>query len=204
MIPTATHSRQILPGVWHWSVFSPHHKVELASSAIRTRSGWWIFDPIPLHSSGEIFLLGEPIAGIVLTNANHERNAQSLAARWKTTIWANPDAHLNFKVIPTSETSSLLQEDWAVVSVPGGALGETVFHLAEKALLVIGDAVVNLPERGLELLPEKYCEDQIRLRQSLLLLPECEHALFAHGTPIIGNAYKKLQALWQTPSNLDS
>jgi hypothetical protein len=59
-------------------------------------------------------------------------------------------------------------------------------------VLVIGDALVNLD--GLEVLPEKYCEDRALLLDSLRGLRSLEFdiACFAHGLPIVGNAKQRI------------
>ena len=60
---------------------------------------------------------------------------------------------------------------------------------------VFGDAVVHLPERGLELLPDKYCTDPAALRISLAGVPAFERAVFAHGQPLLTGASAKVAAL---------
>jgi hypothetical protein len=56
---------------------------------------------------------------------------------------------------------------------------------------------VNLVERGLELLPDRYCTDPRRLRESLSRLTQVpfQRAVFAHGEPILKDASQHLRAL---------
>ena len=63
--------------------------------------------------------------------------------------------------------------------------------------MVFGDAVVNLAGRGLEILPDRYCTDPARLRQSLreMLQRPFERALFAHGIPLERSASAQIAAL---------
>jgi len=59
---------------------------------------------------------------------------------------------------------------------------------------VLGDAVVNLKGRGLELLPDKYCTDPKRLRESLRVVVAggWERMLMAHGEPLGSEAARRL------------
>lgn len=186
---------EILPGILCWAAFSPAHRVELSSTAVRTSGGWWIFDPIPLaETAGELFTSAS-VAGIILTNENHERDAPAWSTRLQTALWAAPDADLALPNLRRWPTNSSRWEDWHLIPLPGGPRGETAFVLPERSLAVFGDAVVNLSDRSLEILPEKYCEDPQRLRESLRHLPVFAQALFAHGDPLIGQASDQIAAL---------
>jgi len=65
-------------------------------------------------------------------------------------------------------------------------------------LMVFGDAVVNLPGRGLELLPDKYCQNPAQLRVSLKSLPRFGRAIMSHGEPLMDRASEHIQALLQS------
>jgi hypothetical protein len=69
--------------------------------------------------------------------------------------------------------------------------------------MMLGDAVINIStERGLELLPDKYCTDAAQNRASLkqLLAYDFHTLTFAHGVPVATHAKEKLRALLQTTS----
>ena len=71
--------------------------------------------------------------------------------------------------------------------------------------MLFGDALVHLPSRGLELLPDKYCTNPVALRlalQSLVQRVPFENAVFAHGSPLLGNARAAIAAL--LPASGDS
>jgi glyoxylase-like metal-dependent hydrolase (beta-lactamase superfamily II) len=63
-------------------------------------------------------------------------------------------------------------------------------------IVLIGDAVMNAPGRGLHLLPNQYIEDRKLARTSLRKLLELnfETVTFAHGHPLTKNAKKRLAA----------
>jgi len=214
-LPVATTVAEILPGVFRWAAFSPHHKVELAAHAVAVDGALVVFDPIPLVDAAMSRLLcgpeartfesvapnvqpsppaSETLAGgpecppprpcrIILTNENHERDA----ARWRQILKA--------PVWSAADPSGGLPQGWEALPLPGGAPGETACFHAPLSLMVFGDAVVNLPERGLELLPAKYCTDPAELRRSLGRLPRFERALFAHGQPLLAAASGRIAAL---------
>jgi hypothetical protein len=67
--------------------------------------------------------------------------------------------------------------------------------------MLLGDAVIHTStERGLELLPDKYCADAKQNRASLRNLLQFDfHTLtFAHGAPVTTHAKQKLSALLET------
>jgi hypothetical protein len=183
--------QQVMPHIRRWTAYSPAHRVELTSHAVQTAQGWWIFDPIPLQSPP--FSPGE-IAGILLTNDNHERDCAAWAGLYGIDCWASAEAvDLPTWVRRWSRPGPFLGWNW--IPLPGGAPGETAFHDPDRSLLVLGDAVVNLPGRSLEILPDKYCRDPRQLRESLRLLPIVETALVAHGEPLLKDAGRRLQGL---------
>ncbi|HAB17182.1 MAG TPA: hypothetical protein PLX89_19610 [Verrucomicrobiota bacterium] len=185
---------EILPGIYQWSGYSPQHRVVLSSTAVLTDTGWWVFDPIPLAPVGKRFLGKNEVMAIVLTNENHERAAGQWASELSTEIWAAPDAALGRAQV-RRWTSVAAFPGWTLCSLPGGAGGETAWFQPRRSLMVFGDAVVNLPDRSLEILPDKYCRDPSQLRRSLRRLPAFEHAVFAHGEPLLGGAALRLAAL---------
>lgn len=267
---------EILPGVFRWAAFSPHHKVELAAHAVCDDRTLLVFDPIPLADEAmsrlwqglgartscrgsqswvqsvtpealPSLLAPTALTGglesppsrrcvIVLTNENHERDGERWRALFDATIWAlgsaeggmierSVDGHVreNTPTKPTGRqepgrsavlvdvtvrapmkfhrsgdvTGALaeLPPEWKAFPLPGGAPGEMAFQHVSRSLMVFGDAVVNLPERGLELLPAKYCRDQAELRCSLRTLPPFERAVFAHGQPLLSAASERIAAL---------
>lgn len=185
------------PGIRTWSAFSPGHRVDLGSTAVLTAEGWWIFDPIPISptASGTPF---ERVAGILLTNANHERDSARWCDRLGCRRWAAPEAEGLPEGIPRW-TGSDPFPGWILIPLVGGASGETAFLRTDRSLMVVGDALVNLPGRGLEVLPDKYCTDPLRLRRSLRRLPPVDLILPAHGAPIVSADFAALVRTWDVP-----
>jgi glyoxylase-like metal-dependent hydrolase (beta-lactamase superfamily II) len=156
------------------------------SHAVRGRAGAWVlFDPIPLNQCQvELWCDGGGIDTIVLTNGNHER----AAAEWRRDFGcrvAGPTG-VPWEMEGIRDDREVVLDGWKAIRLEGGAPGETAWWLESESLMVFGDAVVNLAGRGLELLPDKYCQDPKWLRRSLqtLLSHPFESALFAHGDPL--------------------
>jgi hypothetical protein len=66
---------------------------------------------------------------------------------------------------------------------------------------VVGDALVNLPGRGLEILPDKYCTNPTQLRRSLRHLPMADLVLTAHGAPFTGREVSTLLGISDSASS---
>lgn len=194
-MPPASTVSEILPGVHRWSAFSPEHKVELTAHSVCDGRSSLVFDPIPLTDEvSDWFLTPYAPDAVVLTNENHERDATAWRERYPLAIWAAPEAQLSLSGVRRWDPTRPSFAGWGIVPLPGGAGGETAWFHAEKSLVVFGDAVVNLPGRGLEVLPAKYCCDQPSLRASLSALVQrtFENAVFAHGEPLLGEASSRI------------
>ncbi len=193
---------EVLPGVFRWEAYSPSHKVELTSHAVAVDGKIYFFDPILLQSDRlkEIAKHGEP-AAVILTNTNHSRSCREVASHWGIGVWMQSiqdieDIAAEFPVC-LIEPMQLLWRHWEVHPLSGGASGETAFFLPSKSLMVYGDAIVNLVGRGLEMLPEKYCQDAGKLRENLQQLVQIpfDNAIMAHGVPIAGQASGKIRKM---------
>ena len=192
LLPIVPITESVAPGIWRWSAFSPHHRVDLASHLVWDGRSCIVFDPLPLAESLWPAWPIDPEPGwLVVTNENHERDLEA----WKSRF---PDARCIGAPVGCHENdSNALPLDWERYELTGGAGGETAFFCAALDLMVFGDAVVNLPGRGLELLPDKYCRDSAFLRDSLKKLPRFGRALLAHGVPLLEHASEHVRALLQ-------
>jgi hypothetical protein len=83
---------RICPGYALWHTYDPKIKAELFSTALAAGNELTIIDPIalpPAHQT-ELESLG-PVARIVITNANHARNAATFAHSYAAPIFAPPE-----------------------------------------------------------------------------------------------------------------
>lgn len=182
--------------VFRWEFYSPHHKVELTSHAFVEAGELFVVDPIPLDEREVERLLqqGKPKA-ILLTNGNHWRDTAWWRERLGIDAWASAGAasEIGEGVLSLPEADTWL--GWRILSLPGGATGETAF--LRNGCAVVGDAVVNLPKRGLEILPEKYCNDNAMLCKSLeqLVDAKVEQLFTAHGNAVLTDAAERVGEL---------
>jgi hypothetical protein len=187
----------IPPALFAWHAFEPAVKCELSSCALDGPDGLVFIDPIELAAPALGRLLdGRKLGAIILTNGNHTRAAEKLRAKFGVQIFASADAS-GLEVVPdvTLAGGQTAPGGLEVVTLPGAGPGEIA--LVRDGIACIGDALIHLPPDGLRILPEKYCEDAGRLRESLrkLLSYELRLMTFAHGAPLVEAARQKLEQL---------
>ena len=185
--PVATSLQLIRDGVFTWQAFSPHHKVELTSSAIVVNGDLYVFDPIPLTEElmQSLEVQGCPKA-VILTNENHLRNSEGFARRWKIPVVASDAARVDGVPMVPIRSGQSMCDSFQVIELGGGAGGELAFIQHEKRVVILGDALFNLPTHGFDILPERYCTSRPRLISHLRDLAKLDFdlLLMAHGQPI--------------------
>src|SRR4030095_14782471 len=183
-------------GFWH--TYDRKLKAELFSTALVAGNELTVIDPIalpPAHQK-ELESLG-PVVRIVITNANHARDAVAFAQSYSAPIFAPPELRVE---LPRSHS---LQDDLAigalrVVRIEGAAESEfALYHPDDAGTLIVGDALINFDPHGFTLLPRKYCTNQKQMIQSLRKLLDLDFAriFFAHGNPIMIRARERLESL---------
>ncbi len=201
--PIARHIIEVRPGIFRWEAHSPRHKVALTSHAFLTAAGLFIFDPIRVSEAVLSELAAKhPRHHLVLSNVNHTRDARwwSERVRSSVTMRGVPSEIQDGIEIKALDPSSAIWQGWRMQPIEGGPQWETAFHPPETDAWIFGDALVNLQERGLEVLPEKYCLNQELLRKSLGALVDADshpfkRAFFAHGLPLLEGAREQIRHL---------
>ena len=184
---------------FRWEIYSEEHRVLLTSHAFFLEETWWVFDPISIPKNALESWIATQFGGdllkanwnFLLTNGNHERSVAS---------WTKDRGQCAIHVTSGSELESIAQDiwdpktkretadlgPWKRIRLEGGAPGETAYYLEKSKAVVVGDALVNLPDRGFEILPDKYCENSALLRASLgkLTALDLEKLWTAHGKSI--------------------
>ncbi len=192
---------QIGPTLFFWQNYDPAVKADLFSTALATPAGIVLVDPIPLHDS-QLHLLSQrgPVAGVVVTNANHHRAAISYADQFSASIFALrasfPDKKPSRFV--EIESGTKVNGELEVIAIEGAVAGEiALYQPANGGTLITGDALINFEPYGFTFLPRKYCMNEKTMRRSVrkLLTYQTERMFFAHGTPILAGAGARLQQL---------
>jgi glyoxylase-like metal-dependent hydrolase (beta-lactamase superfamily II) len=191
---------QVAPSLLIWQTYNPALKADLFSTAITTRNGSFLVDPIPLaHAALAQLLNASSVSGVIVTNSNHLRAASEFADRFSVPIFAHPETFPG-QVLPGKKVGDggKICDELAVIAIEGAAAGEIVLHYAPNGgTLIIGDALINFEPYGFTFLPHKYCSNGNEMRRSLrkLLTHKAERILFAHGPPILSAASARLQQL---------
>ncbi len=185
-----------------WEAYSAETKVDHHSSALGVDGQLYFVDPIllqrelldelaqprlppPFYSPTATTRARPGVQGALL---HSDLRARAMPGRNWGSIWT-----ANSCTRAVAELNA-----FEVVALPGGAAGEVAIYLPlDGGIVVVGDALINLQPYGFSLLPDKYCADPKELRRSLkgLLEYSFEKMLFAHGTPIMSGARRKLEAL---------
>lgn len=187
----------ITPAIFSWQAFEPAVKCDLSSCAIATVDGLIFVDPIELadRAMRELTAAIIPLA-IVLTNGNHTRAAAQFRDRFGVQVLAAANAE-GLDILPDARLADgdLIPGGMQVVALPGAGPGEIA--IVGNGVACVGDALVHLAPEGFRMLPAKYCCDAPILPGSLrkLLSSEFDVLTFAHGTPLVGQARRRLELL---------
>jgi glyoxylase-like metal-dependent hydrolase (beta-lactamase superfamily II) len=186
-----------------WHSYDPKVKADLFSSAVGTADGVYLVDPIPLQRGVlDVFIAHRPVAGIIVTNANHFRAAARFSEILKAPVWTNAPADAEARLSRTEKLGDgdRCGSDLRILEIPGAAPGEiAIFCEGEGGVMIMGDALIHFDPYGFDFLPDKYCTDPVEMRHSLRRLLEYRFTrmLFAHGTPLMESAEARLRNLLQ-------
>jgi hypothetical protein len=185
-----------------WQAYDPGSKVELHSTALRIGHRLIFIDPIPLAQAAlEQLLASATPAGIILTDANHARAAGEYRQRFSIRVHAHEEAveELGLSVDETiAAGGGPVLEAFEALPLPGAVAGEiALYHSGDGGVMILGDALIDLPGYGFTFLPPKYCADPRQLRRGLrtLLARPFGAMTLAHGEPVASGADARLAAL---------
>ncbi|MFZ3375310.1 MAG: hypothetical protein WA183_07135 [Chthoniobacterales bacterium] len=191
---------QVAPSLLIWQCYDPALKADLFATAITTRNGRFLVDPIPLTDAALGQLLNaDSVNGVIVTNRNHLRASLEFADRFSVPVFAHTET-FSGQAFPGTKVGdgSKICDELAVIGIEGAAEGEIVLHSTTNGgTLITGDALINFEPYGFTFLPRKYCSNEKEMRRSLRKLLTCkaERMLFAHGSPILSRAGERLQQL---------
>ena len=199
MLP-ATQLTAVTGKLYSWAAFQSEWKIFFNSYALTTATGVLLIDPTKPTPAVLQALdnLGE-VTGIVLTNANHDRDAGWFRKHYEVQIYAHEKApaDCDTKIDVLVVDDEKLPGGLTVIHLPGVASGEVALFLQnDGGLLMIGDAIVHTNGKGLEMLPEEFLDDRRIARQSLhkFLDYDFQVATFSHGEAIATHAKQKVAA----------
>jgi glyoxylase-like metal-dependent hydrolase (beta-lactamase superfamily II) len=194
---------QITDDLFIWHGYNPECKTDCSSAAIRTVDGFVLIDPVRLEEQAiERMVADDRVSAVLLTNGNHLRGALYEKERLDVPIYAPEGAREDVPADYLVKDGELLFRTLKAVGLPGAGSGETAYLAAD--ILIVGDALTNLD--GLQILPEKYCQNFSLLLDSLRVLRSLDFEVlcFAHGRPIVGRAREKVAEIMQSPRAPDA
>ena len=157
--------KEILPGIWTWSVFDADRRLDFNGHCVVNDEGCVLIDPPPMSEADldQVSRLGPPGA-IVITNRHHTRDAMTAAGRFHAPILLHDS---DAKAIPAAVRLGGVYRD--ADRLPAGLLvvalkdqkspGECALLCRKTNAMIVGDALVGDPPGRLRLLPaEKYAD----------------------------------------------
>ena len=196
--------REIVSDIWTWSWLSPPHGYDFNGHLVLHPGGNVCIDPVELTEAAAAKLVEAGVATIAITNRNHVRAANEVrrltGARTLIHLADEAYARAQGAVIDGALAPGDAIGPLRVVGVPGKSPGEVAFLWPERALLVVGDALIGNPPGALSLLREKVLDDPSRLRASVrdLLDRDFDVVLVGDGVSILAAAQEKLKELVAT------
>jgi len=204
-MPCAQEVDEVSPGILVWQAYDSKVKADLFSTALETRAGTFVIDPIPLASEALLSLRARHLkaAGVFVTNANHARAARDFAMTSGVPLYAHDELRgtPDFPETTGVRDGEMFSQGLTAIALDGGPAGEMALHSEDNGgTMVVGDALINFEPHGFGMLPAKYCLDSKLMRWSLekLLDYTFERMLFAHGTPILSSARARLEQMLAT------
>lgn len=184
---------EVIPGVLHWT--APHPSAGIESASHFLVSEGVLIDPIePVE--GIAWFDDRSVAEILLTNRHHTRSAFDLQDRLGVPVRA---PRTGMHDLPSDRVQPYDFGDSLVGGIRPYAISETwpdetALHIPGLRAVAIADGFHNYD--GLGFFPDHLLGDdpeaeKARLRAGFAALVEeidFDHALFAHGAPIVGDA----------------
>lgn len=200
--------REILNGIFSWGGAYPDMPWDLNGYAIRLDDGAILVDP-PSPAADDWPKLDalKPIQKIVVTNRDHDREAEQFRKRYGSPVVAGAYEAGGFATLMVDETvqeGDILPGGLRVIHLPGKSPGEIglYFEPAQNkisrevgGIVLLGDALVGHPAGQLRFVPKHKLDDPIQLMKSLrkLLDLEFEMLLLCDGHSVLKDARKKLE-----------
>ncbi len=196
-----THPHEILDSTWMWSIFSEEKGFYFNGFIFATEKGLLIVDPP--SASDEIFAaitaIGHPFL-IFVTNRDHERESDAFRQHFQVPIMVHTLDGPLLESAPdiVYKADDILPGGFKVVHLPHQkSPGESALYQQERGVLILGDALIAHPKKGLSMVPKEKYDDPKKARESLKVLsdlhPGMEVILPGDGDPILSGAQDALE-----------
>ncbi|HEY3174856.1 MAG TPA: hypothetical protein VGK94_03750 [Candidatus Polarisedimenticolia bacterium] len=194
--------KEIVPGVWTWSVFNEERGLSFNGHLVAGDEGCVLIDPPPMTEGDldQAERLGPP-AAILITNRHHTRDAMTPAGRFKARILVHeldaiglPPALRLGGVFRGGDrlTGGLL----VVTLMDQKSPGESALVLKTAKAVILGDALIGKPPGSFNLLPADKYKDVSKARDGIrrLLDYPFDAVLVGDGESIAAGGRKAVEA----------
>jgi len=192
--------KEILPGIYQWSWFSQEKGYDFNGHLVVAGAERVMIDPPAMSAEDEVWLQKQgPIAGIVLTNRDHVREAEAYRKKLKTVVLA-PEADaplMEIRIDRNFRDSDLLSGGMKAIHIPDGkSPGESALFLNRgNGILILGDALIGKPPGKLNLMPPEKYKDPSKAREGIrvLLNYRFDSILVGDGIPVLTGGTRALE-----------
>jgi glyoxylase-like metal-dependent hydrolase (beta-lactamase superfamily II) len=190
------------PDLFGWSRFDETRDLDFHSVLWSRPQGNVAIDPLPMseHDIAHAQKLGG-VAWIVITNSDHVRAAEAIAARFGARV-AAPKAErerFGFPVVRWLGAGDELVPGLQTIELHGSKTPGELALLLEETTLICGDLIRAHRAGRLAILPETKIRSRNQVTacvQYLAGLPNVEAVLVGDGWPVFRDGHARLQELW--------
>ncbi len=192
--------KQLLDGVWTWSVFDEARQIDFNGYFVDTGTARALIDPVPWtpEVEGALERLGPP-TDVIVTNKDHRRAAARARARFGAAVVVHAldrpllDLAADRVVVDGDVVAGALR----VVHLPDQkSPGEMALLWPARRALFLGDALWGKPAGRLCMLPPAKYADVAAARAGLRRLADLDvdAVLMGDGAPLLAGAGDVLRA----------
>ena len=184
----------LMEGVWLWSVYSEEKTMYFNGYLVQTGEQEALITDPPCGGPDvlESFAALPRPTCILLTNADHEREAELFKAHFNIPVYCpEPDTSLlSHRPDFTYQDGHTFPGGWRAIHLPDQKTpGESALYHEGRKLLILGDALIGKPYQRLSMLPPEKYRNPKNARLGLQRLQELEVSaiLPGDGDPILLN-----------------
>ncbi|HEY6234229.1 MAG TPA: hypothetical protein VIW69_03860, partial [Candidatus Elarobacter sp.] len=191
--------KTVAPGVWSWSRWQPDRGLDFNGFFAETEDGNLIVDPVEPDDETLAELRERGVAAVLVTNRDHERFTQTVAAATGAQVIASAlDAPLLQHPVDRTVAPGEIVHGWTVVGLDGfKTAGEIALYDKARRTAIVGDALWGTPAGALTLMPDAKLADPERAALSARTLRaySIDHLLVGDGACVFGNAHDVIGAM---------
>ena len=196
--------KQLLPGIWQWSWFSPEKQLDFNGLFLTVGEHRVLVDPPPMTQDDlNQAKQGGQVDYVLLTNRDHEREAATYQREFGCQVMV-PEAdasQMTIKANKTYKDGELLAGGiWVIHLKDQKSPGESALFIQQgKGVLIVGDALIGKPPGSLAMLSAEKYADASKAREGLrrLLKYNFDTILVGDGTSILTGAKQAMERLFQ-------